>query len=378
MLCKKCNADIPDSCKFCPECGWKQAKSLPQKKAKSRGNGQGTVYLLPNRTWRAVVTLDYIRDNDGKRRRIERTKSGFKTKKEALEYLPQLRSVPKKIDAGISFRSLYDLWLPAHTASKSTINCYKAAFKYYEPIWYLRFADIGIDDLQECIDECPQGKRTRQNMKALGTLLYKYAIPRGYAPGHINYAQFMRIGGGPDGVREAFTDAEIRLVEKAVDKVPYADYIYCMIYTGFRPHEFLSLDASNYIRAERCLVGGGKTEAGTNRSVTVSPKIQAIVDRLTDGKESGPIFCKPDGKQFKDAEFREDCFYPALKQIGIHRDADHKLTPYCCRHTFATLMKRVNAADRDKLELMGHTSEEMLRHYQHVNYEDLRRITDRL
>ena len=98
MLCKKCNADIPDSCKFCPECGWKQAKSLPQKKAKSRGNGQGTVYLLPNRTWRAVVTLDYIRDNDGKRRRIERTKSGFKTKKEALEYLPQLRSVPKKID----------------------------------------------------------------------------------------------------------------------------------------------------------------------------------------------------------------------------------------------------------------------------------------
>ena len=52
------------------------------------------------------------------------------------------------------------------------------------------------------------------------------------------------------------------------------------------------------------------------------------------------------------------------------------MTPYSTRHTFATLMKRVGGADRDKLELMGHTSTEMLRHYQHVSYEDLRKITD--
>lgn len=55
-----------------------------------------------------------------------------------------------------------------------------------------------------------------------------------------------------------------------------------------------------------------------------------------------------------------------------------KLTPYCCRHTFATLMKAVQAPDKDKLELMGHTSTEMLQHYQHVHYEDLRNITDRI
>ncbi len=39
-------------------------------------------------------------------------------------------------------------------------------------------------------------------------------------------------------------------------------------------------------------------------------------------------------------------------------------------------MKRVQDADRNKLELMGHTSAEMLRHYQDVSFEDLRRITD--
>lgn len=41
-------------------------------------------------------------------------------------------------------------------------------------------------------------------------------------------------------------------------------------------------------------------------------------------------------------------------------------------------MKRVQAPDKDKLELMGHTSTEMLRHYQDVNFEDLRRITNAL
>ena len=39
-------------------------------------------------------------------------------------------------------------------------------------------------------------------------------------------------------------------------------------------------------------------------------------------------------------------------------------------------MKRVQGADKEKLELIGHTSTDMLRHYQDVDYQDLRRITD--
>lgn len=374
MICIKCNSEIPDESTFCLRCGFDQNKSLLTKKPKSRGNGYGSAYKLPNGSWRAVVTLGYEKPENGKRKRVERTKSGFKTKKEALEYLPKLRGKPKSINTAIRFKELYELWLPTHEATKSTINCYKAAFKYYEPVWFLQFSDIGIDDLQECIDDCIKGKRTRQNMKALGTLLYKYAIPRGYVPENINYASFIKVGSGELGTREAFTDKEIELVKKSLDKVKYADYIYCMIYTGFRPSEFLSLDVTKYNKKEKCFVGGSKTEAGTNRSVTVSPKIQPIVLRLTQGKSKGIIFCDDKGHQIPLKKFREDCFYPALEKIGIER----KLTPYCCRHTFATLMKRVTGSDRDKLELMGHTSEEMLRHYQDVSYEDLRKITDAL
>ena len=377
MECKKCRKEIQANYIYCPWCGWNQSKTPKSKKAKQRGNGQGSVYKLPNGKYRAVVVLGY-EVRDGKKHTISRTKSDFITKKAALEYLPQLRSNPKEIDTTITFKSLYEKWLPIHEGevSRSTINCYKAAFKYYMPIWYLKFAEIGIDDLQECIDDCDKGKRTRQNMKALGTLLYKYALPRGYVPENLNYAQFLKVRSGEVGTREAFTLKEIELIRQCINDVPYADYIYCMIYTGFRPYEFLSLEIEKYNQQERCFTGGGKTKAGTDRLVTVSPKIIEIVDRLIQGKRKGPIFCGSDGKMIPLKKFREEYFYPVLETVGIIRDESHKLTPYSCRHTFATFLKQVEASDKDKLELMGHTSTDMLRHYQHINYSDLRRITD--
>ena len=64
---------------------------------------------------------------------------------------------------------------------------------------------------------------------------------------------------------------------------------------------------------------------------------------------------------------------PVEERDGVKR---RKYTPHSCRHTFATMMKRVQGADKDKLELMGHTSTEMLRHYQDASYDDLRKITD--
>ena len=41
-------------------------------------------------------------------------------------------------------------------------------------------------------------------------------------------------------------------------------------------------------------------------------------------------------------------------------------------------MKRVSAPDKNKLELTGRTDAAMLRRYQDVSLEDLRRLTDSL
>lgn len=377
MKCRKCRTEIPDGSRFCMSCGI--AQNITQNR-KSRGNGQGSVYQLPNKSWMIRKTLGYERTPEGKMRRKTISKSGFKTKREAVEYMSQLK--PGNTTRSSTFLAAFAAWEPTHQAGKSTMDCYRAANKYFAPIWHCKFEDITVDDLQDCIDDCPKGKRTKENMKALCGLIYKYAIPRNMVPSGLNLGQYLSVGAGEVGSKEALPDAAVAALEANNGKVAGADYVLCQCYLGFRPSEFLGLDAINYNRKERAFVGGAKTDAGKDRIVTVSPKIQSIVDRLVKDKVAGPVFCAADGGQMTIKAYRA-MFYKVLEDCGIENPVEErdgikrkKYTPHSCRHTFATMMKRVSGADKDKLALIGHTSTEMLRHYQDAPFEDLRKITN--
>lgn len=375
--CRKCRVELPDGAKFCPACG---AKQDIQRKPKSRGNGTGSVYKLPNGTWIAVKVLRREIDEQGKSHRVTVSKSGFKTKKEAILYLPNLNQQTKQEKRKtMTFKQLYDKWEPTHKKSKSTMDCYKAAMKHFAPVWNEPVIDITVDDLQECMDEVT-GKRTQENMKAVCGLLYKFAIPRNLAV--LNMGQYLVVGGESGIGKEGLPLDALETINKNINKVPYADYIVAACYLGFRPSELLELDVASYDRTKKTLTGGAKTEAGKNRVVTISPKIQPIIDKLTENKIAGTIFCGEDGKQMDIENYREK-FYKALDACGIDNPITEvngvkrrKYTPHSCRHTFSTLMKNVQAPDKDKLALIGHTSTEMLRHYQDVDIEGLRRITN--
>ena len=383
MNCRKCRQEIPDGSRYCMFCGALQEVSC---NTKARGNGTGSVFKR-GKTWTACRVIGYtteIIEVDGQQKKklhkTTRSKSGFKTKKEALEYLPKLTEAAGK--KALTWAQLYAAWKPTHRAGKSTMDCYSAAEKHFKPVWHLPFDRVDVDDLQECLDDCPKGKRTRENMKALAGLLYKYAIPRHIVT--LNIAQYLTVGAGDTGERSALPEEALEALREAVGAVQGADYILAQCYLGFRPSELLALDVRDYNRRERAFTGGAKTDAGRDRVVTVSPKIQPIIDRLTRDKISGPVFCAPDGGAMTIEQYRA-LFYRALDECGIENPVEgpegakrHRYTPHSCRHTFATLMKRVDGADKDKLELIGHTSNEMLRHYQDVSLEDLRRVTDAL
>ena len=378
-ICQKCKHNLDDEFRYCPFCGEACSSEEPTKKqkSKSRGNGSGSVYKNPNGTYRAVVTLRCYAGEDGKTKYTRRIKSGFKTKRDALAVLPELKSQIAPTKPNILFSELYDEWLELHErkVTKSTMNCYKAAYKYYKSIHYERFAEIKSEHLQKCIDQCKNGKRTKQLMKALGTLLYNYALQKDIALK--NYASFIYIDKTETTERIAFTDEQIDLLFKSAKKDDYAKYVLCLIYTGFRLEEFLSLKDTDYDTEQNCFCGGSKTVAGKNRFVTVSPKVQAYVDGLL--TKEGYIF-SPDGKKLSQKIFRRDYFYPALVTAGIIKadEKEHKLTPHCCRHSFATLMKKVDAPPTDKQKLIGHANFEMTAHYTHTNIADLKRITDAL
>ena len=379
--CKRCGAELPESARFCPMCGRAVDYVRPKKK---RGNGQGSVIQLENGRYKAVVTLGYYTDEQGKRHRRARCQT-FDKKKDAVAAIPRLLADPKReIKKAITFKQLYDAWLPTHRAGNDTLGCYKAAVKYFEDIWHLPIAEIDVDDLQECIDDCPQGRRTKENMRALCSLMYKYGIPRHAIPENLNLAPYLLVDGDGAAHRTSFTDPQIQKIKNACGKVQHAEDVYALIYTGFRPSEFLALTAQDYDKTLQTLTGGSKTDAGRGRVVTISPKIKAIVDaRAVSG---GVLFSRPDGKSWGLKAFTETAFYPALEQIGIDNPMvevgggklRHKYTPHSCRHTFATLLKRVEGADKDKQELIGHASAEMLRYYQDVALDDLRAVTDKI
>ena len=392
----KCGREIPEGSVFCPWCGRKQQR--PARRPKSRGNGLGSVYRLPDGKWCAVKTVGWTVDplppdappDAVPHKRRQTVKRRFRTRKDAEAAIVTLSAADRRPRTGtatqrkgtaVTLKELYDQWFPTHDRGKSTMNCYQAGFRLFAELWNVKMEDLDIDDLQDCLDESDAGRRTQENAKTALGLVYKYGIPRNAVPKDRNLAPFLQIRAAGSAKKPGLSASELELVRKSAaagDSVAAA--VLCHCYLGFRPTALLELTVADYSAERRCFVGGIKTEAGKRRTVPVSPKIQSYVDALVAAASDGYVFGSG-GRQLTLRAYREQ-FYDLLQRCGIDNPTDedgrHRLTPHSCRHTFATLMKNAKGADTDKLALIGHTSTEQLRDYQDAPLEDLRAIIDQI
>lgn len=389
VFCKKCGQNIDEEFEFCPYCG-KSTKPAPRKHRR-RANGEGYIRKR-GKTYSICITVEWIAAEGGyQQRRVER--GGFASVSDANAAIPEIRrtfvenrSKPHGVDySRILFRDLFDKLMERDEKriEKSTINCYKAAYKHYSDIHALPFADLSTEDWQICVDDCPLGSRTKENMKALGTKLYKLANELkvfGLNTG-TDFAKFVWIDRSDKESRQPFTIDELHTIRDAAARGNKgAQIILAMCLTGFRPSEFLALTHESYDPQTNTLRGGAKTEAGKNRIVPVHPMIKSIIARRY---LSGTPYLFGDGSdQYLLNHFRESVFYPTLEALNIQpmpsRTDKPARTPYSTRHTFATLMKSVPGAAKDKAALMGHTSYEMTLHYTHEDGEALAGIVNAL
>lgn len=99
--CIKCSGSLPPGALYCPYCGKKQTAT--ERKQRKRGNGEGSVFRYRS-GWRAQIVVGY-KLVGGKSRAVYRTKAGFKTKKDAIDYLATLLSPAFCTMFALAFRS---------------------------------------------------------------------------------------------------------------------------------------------------------------------------------------------------------------------------------------------------------------------------------
>lgn len=365
MNCRKCKKELPEGAAFCPACGCRQKP--PETRQKKRENGSGSI--IPRNGGYMVICRKL--GPDGKY--ISKSKSGFKTQREARAYAPELRRMldrPATVSDSVTFAQLYYRWVPFYSprVSEGEMKSAAAAYKWFSAVHRFQFTALTAQTLQDCIDACPRGKRTKENMKLLARRLYAYAKGENLSP--VDFSGSLFAGRDPKGKRPPFTLQEIAAIDRAErEGVAYADYVLVMIYTGFRPSEFLQLTADNYDPALDALRGGIKTDAGRDRLIPVHPRIKAIVGRAV--ARGGVLFPDEEGKPMNDERFRVRCFQPLMDRLGI-RDR----VPYSARHSFANFLKGPAAPDKEKIALMGHSDKAQTIYYQTADVDALRAIVD--
>lgn len=152
-----------------------------------------------------------------------------------------------------------------------------------------------------------------------------------------------------------------------------ADYFTCLIDTGARTQELARVSARDiegqYIRLWK--TKGWKTRGGRPRSIPMTDRVQAIVDRRTEGiTGSQKVF-------------------PGMTQSHINRiwskakdfmglEGDTQFVPHCCRHTTASRLVQAGVPLLTVKEYLGHRSVSTTLRYAHLAPKNLEEATSAL
>ncbi len=358
MKCIKCKKEIPDKSLFCNWCGRKQ-ETTPRN-TKKRGNGQGSIYKMPAGTWAAEATLGYYK-KDGKTKRKRIRKYGFRTKKDALEYLSGLRNgtkAQKHITVGILWERFQSV---AENLSRAKQNTYRGAWKkIQDSIEYRWIDDLTVSELQEITDTCGNSYYTKKEIKNLLSHFYKIAIRDDVVDR--NKAIHIQLPKLEKTEREILTEDEIETLwnDYHTETTPITAQMLVMLYTGIRPGELLTILKENVHLDEQYMTGGIKTEKGKRRKIILPDKIIPVLDWMMKNEPKDRIAYYGDKANF----------YTVWKEKRETLQIREVITPYCCRHTYITRLTALKVSPAMLQELAGHEDYDITLEYTHLSIAD--------
>ena len=355
MLCRKCQQEAQNGAVYCPFCGLPLNPKRNTPKPRTRPNGTGTAFKR-GKTWTSRVVVGWKPREGMEATPISRTKGGFKTKREALEYCLTLLNGTDKKPAP----KLYEYWNAYHTGefeklSKSKQTAYTGAWKKLSAIHYRPVDLITVAEIRETVAGAASTYYTARDCKTVLTRLFELAGADGYCNKELpSYIVLPKLD---EKERQIFTGEEQRSLWQLYESGDNRAAIpLLMICTGMMPGEMQRLKVEHIDLSNQKIVGiGMKTKVRKESPVFLPNDIIPIVeDLIASAQPSGYIFARNEDKWYAD-------YYAALQAANCRR-----LEPYCCRHTTATrLAITENIAPQTIKRMMRWSTTKMLDRYAH-------------
>lgn len=328
-----------------------------------RPNGTGHVYLR-GKTWTARVVDHYELVDVGKLRPKYKTKGGFKTKREAINYLPTLiESTPGASQKPPALEKYWRMYLADEYTklSPSKQTAYQCAWKKLRRIAAIPISKIDVETLRKAVSDSCKTYYPARDCKVLLTHLYKLAGADGQASKDL--PSYINLPGLEETEREIFTAQEQASLWSLYESGDLdAALPLTMIYTGMMPGEFMQVRAEQIdIKAQQINGAGLKTKVRKQSPIYLPDDILPVVeDLITAAQPSGYLFKRVESDWYAR-------YYKALEKAGCR-----KLVPYCCRHSTATRLAITEGIAPQTIQrLMRWSTTKMLDRYAHPQSEDI-------
>lgn len=329
-----------------------------KRRPRTRGNGTGTVIQRGN-VFEARVIVAWKPSEDGSHKiPVWKTKSGFKTRKDAVNFLGVLRDGYVKPDKAPDLNHYWQSYSKSDLLKlgKSKICAYKIAWNRLSKLWYRPVDAITVTQLKETVSGL--NYYPAKDVKTLLKHLFRMAGADGWVDREL--PEFISLPKLEESEQTPFSADEQKALWKLYesgDKLAAIPLV--MIYTGMMPAEAMKLTCEMIDFDHQKIIGvGSKTAVRQRSAVYLSESIIPVLQAVTDGI-TGKIW-----RYNKDNFYK--VYYEVLERAGVRR-----LPPYSCRHTTATALAiDKNIAPQTVQKIMRWSSTKMLDRYAHPDVED--------
>ena len=383
IKCIECGLQVSDKAILCPHCGFPmQPNAVGKYTRKKKGrpklpNGFGQISEIKNRNlrnrFRVMVTVG--KTSEGKPiSKLLKPNAYFKTYNEAYEALVEYNKNPYDLNtSSITMTELYEKWSKEYlkTVATSNVRSIQSAGNYCSVLYEMRVADVRAKHLKKCIDGASrEGKgkiiqasaNTKSRIKSIFNLMFDYANENDLV--EKNYARTFNVSDKilkeVEEVKRghiSFTDKEMEILWKNVDKIPYVDVILIQCYSGWRPQELGLIELNRVDLNNWVFAGGMKTDAGMNRLVPIHSKIRPLIKKRYEEAiniNSKYLINCTDSQRKNDIKMTYDKYRHRFRSIRDKLNLNPEHRAHDPRKQFITMAKRYNLDEYAIKYIAGH------------------------